>query len=91
MSVCRKLLCAVLVVFPLLFSATPATAEEPTEWSQWRGASRDGSVSGAAWPDDLSTVHRMWRVQLGRGYASPVVARDRPLTCRVCSAIRNEK
>jgi outer membrane protein assembly factor BamB len=44
---------------------------------QWRGRSRDGSASGfvrpAAWPDTLT---RRWRVEVGEGYASPLVVGD---------------
>jgi outer membrane protein assembly factor BamB len=48
------------------------------EWTQWRGPARDGSVSAknapAAWPQSLQ---RSWRVEIGEGYSSPVVAAGR--------------
>lgn len=48
------------------------------EWTQWRGPARDGSVSGknvpAKWPE---TLQRAWRVEIGEGYSSPVVAGGR--------------
>jgi outer membrane protein assembly factor BamB len=48
------------------------------EWTQWRGPARDGSVSAkntpAAWPEALQ---RSWRVEIGEGYSSPVVAGGR--------------
>jgi len=48
------------------------------DWSQWRGPSRDGVVPAtsapAAWPESL---RRLWRVEIGEGYASPVVSRGR--------------
>ena len=57
----------------LLFLAT--TAANAQEWTQWRGPARDGSVSSknapAAWPEALK---RTWRVEIGEGYSSPVVA-----------------
>jgi len=48
------------------------------DWTQWRGPSRDGLVPAAstpsAWPESL---RRLWRVEIGEGYASPVVSRGR--------------
>jgi len=59
----------------LFLAATSASAQE---WTQWRGPSRDGSVSGknvpAAWPESLK---KSWRVEVGEGYSSPVVAAGR--------------
>ena len=44
------------------------------DYPQWRGANRDGSASGFVppqqWPDVLT---RRWRVEVGEGYASPLV------------------
>lgn len=46
------------------------------EWNQWRGPSRDGLVPAtstpSSWPESL---RRLWRVDIGEGYASPVVSR----------------
>lgn len=48
------------------------------DWTQWRGPTRDGLVpaksSPSAWPESL---RRLWRVEIGEGYASPVVSRGR--------------
>jgi outer membrane protein assembly factor BamB len=59
----------------LLLAATAASAQE---WTQWRGPARDGSVSAkdtpAVWPEALK---RSWRVEIGEGYSSPVVANGR--------------
>lgn len=59
----------------LLTSAITINAQE---WTQWRGPTRDGSVSGknvpAKWPESLQ---RAWRVEIGEGYSSPVVAGGR--------------
>jgi outer membrane protein assembly factor BamB len=56
----------------LLLATTAANAQE---WTQWRGPARDGSVSAknapAVWPEALK---RTWRVEIGEGYSSPVVA-----------------
>jgi outer membrane protein assembly factor BamB len=49
------------------------------DWNQWRGPNRDGTFSGAtlpaAWkPDSLA---KQWRLTVGEGHASPVIAGDR--------------
>ncbi|HEX5965126.1 MAG TPA: PQQ-binding-like beta-propeller repeat protein [Pyrinomonadaceae bacterium] len=62
----------------LMVLALAAVAARAQEWTQWRGPARDGSVSGknvpAAWPESLK---RSWRVEIGEGYSSPVVANGR--------------
>jgi outer membrane protein assembly factor BamB len=59
----------------IFFAASLASAQD---WTQWRGPARDGLVSAksapAAWPESLK---RSWRVEIGEGYSSPVVARGR--------------
>jgi outer membrane protein assembly factor BamB len=59
----------------LLTSAITANAQE---WTQWRGPARDGSVSGknvpSKWPESFQ---QSWRVEIGEGYSSPVVAGGR--------------
>lgn len=56
----------------------PAAAQQTnSDWPQWRGANRDGSASFAApasWPDQLT---RRWQVDVGLGYAAPIVVGDR--------------
>lgn len=68
-----KLVIGVLI---LLLGVAPGAAGQ--EWTQWRGPGRDGFVSEknapAAWPDKLQ---RTWRVEIGEGYSSPVVANGR--------------
>jgi len=61
----------------LILTLAPAlTAAQ--DWSGWRGPHRDGtaSVAGvpARWPDALE---RVWRVEVGPGHSSPVVAGGR--------------
>jgi len=62
----------------LLFLLGVAPVAVGQEWTQWRGPGRDGFVSEknapAAWPDKLQ---RSWRVEIGEGYSSPVVANGR--------------
>jgi outer membrane protein assembly factor BamB len=53
------------------------------EWTQWRGPTRDGIVTGAEWPDKLegSSLKEVWRIDnLGPTYSGPVVAPDRIFT-----------
>lgn len=48
------------------------------DWVQWRGPGRNGVASGfsvpAAWPE---TLVQKWRIEVGTGYASPIVVGDR--------------
>jgi len=48
-----------------------------TDWPQWRGPKRDGSVLAALpaqWPDALK---KRWETPVGSGHASPVVSANR--------------
>lgn len=49
-----------------------------SDWTQWRGPNRNGIAAGfsvpSAWPDNLV---QKWRVEVGTGYASPIVVGDR--------------
>jgi outer membrane protein assembly factor BamB len=55
-----------------------AAACAAQEWTQWRGPGRDGVVPAfrepAAWPGKLNLK---WRVKVGEGHSSPVVASGR--------------
>lgn len=68
-----KLLSQIAVVVAALGLSQTAYGQD---WSQWRGPARDGSVPAASapanWPASLRPV---WRIEIGEGYASPVVAR----------------
>ena len=63
---------------PFIFVFFVAATVNAQEWTQWRGPARDGSVSAknvpAAWPESWQ---RSWRVEIGEGYSSPVVAGGR--------------
>lgn len=65
-----------LVAATLLALLAPSAGAE--EWPQWRGPDRDGHAPmfevPATWPDAPSEV---WKVEVGEGYASPVVTDDR--------------
>jgi outer membrane protein assembly factor BamB len=48
------------------------------DWPQWRGAKRDGEVTSfrepSSWP---KTLTERWKVEVGTGYATPVLVGDR--------------
>jgi len=48
------------------------------DWAQWRGPNRDGVVKDfvapAKWPEKLKLI---WKTEVGSGYSSPVVSKDR--------------
>ena len=71
----RKSIPFITVVFVFFVAGSSVSGQE---WTQWRGPSRDGSVSAknapAAWPESLK---KSWRVEVGEGYSSPVVAAGR--------------
>jgi outer membrane protein assembly factor BamB len=54
------------------------SAQSPADWTQWRGPNRDGSVPSfaapAAWPEVLTS---RWSVDVGFGYATPLVVGNR--------------
>lgn len=66
---------AILIIACLEVIARVAHAQD---WTQWRGANRDGVVKDfiapTAWPKELKQV---WRTPVGSGYSSPVVSKGR--------------
>jgi outer membrane protein assembly factor BamB len=58
-----------------------------TDWPQWRGPNRDGVVvsftAPNTWPDQLT---RKWRVDVGLGYATPILVGN-----RVCMFSRRDE
>jgi outer membrane protein assembly factor BamB len=70
---------ACLIVTLLIASAIVLDAQRPSlDYTQWRGQQRDGSASGfvepKTWPAALT---RHWKVEVGEGYATPLVIGDR--------------
>ena len=63
-----------VMMWPLAAYAVGNAQVNPRDYPQWRGRDRDGSASGFVqpprWPDALT---RRWRVEVGEGYASPLV------------------
>src|SRR5262245_60743931 len=52
-------------------------AATDTDWPQWRGPRRDGSIGAALpaqWPEALK---KRWETPVGAGHASPVVSGNR--------------
>jgi outer membrane protein assembly factor BamB len=67
---------AIVAAAVLSGSATSAApASDPRDYTQWRGEHRDGAASAfaapKAWPDTLT---RRWKIDVGEGYATPLVA-----------------
>jgi outer membrane protein assembly factor BamB len=57
--------------------AGAAAQSSPQDYPQWRGLNRDGAASAfaapASWPEKLT---RRWKVDVGVGYATPLVVGD---------------
>ena len=65
-----------------LFILLNAALLPAADWPQWRGPTRDGQFTGAAWPQKLDTNHlqQIWRAELGPSYSGPIVSGDRVFT-----------
>ena len=63
------------VVVLLVVGFAPVAAQD---WPQWRGPARDGLIRAfrepASWP---MTLTKRWNVEVGTGYATPLVVGDR--------------
>lgn len=68
---------AAVALAPQLLRACPQKpAASGTDWPQWRGPRRDGSVDAALpaqWPEALK---QRWETPVGSGHGSPVVSGD---------------
>ena len=62
-----------LAMCVMIFCATPNHAQD---WTQWRGANRDGNspAISSQWP---RTLTEEWKVTVGVGHSSPVVAKGK--------------
>ena len=67
-----RILCTVIAAWACVIASHAQNAA--LDYTQWRGQQRDGSVSAfvepATWPETLT---RRWRVEVGDGYATPVI------------------
>ncbi len=73
----RKTLCVLCVSVSLWLAYVTASAQSGGTWPQWRGPSRDGVAEAkapATWP---ATLTQKWKVAIGSGYATPIVANGR--------------
>lgn len=62
----------------VLFLALPSFVLGGSEWNQWRGPNRDGSVAAFEAPKVFpAELKKVWSVEVGIGYSSPVVSGDR--------------
>jgi outer membrane protein assembly factor BamB len=61
-----------------LAAASFLSAQTNADWTQWRGPNRDGAVPSfaapATWPEALTS---RWSVDVGLGYATPLVVDNR--------------
>lgn len=76
---CRSIVLAVLILIALPVACTRQRSSDTVDpWTGWLGPKRDGWVSGfqppSPWPE---TMKPAWRVEVGTGYASPLVAGSR--------------
>jgi outer membrane protein assembly factor BamB len=70
---------ALIIAVAATCLASPGRAQAPSgDWTEWRGPSRNGVIASFTaprqWPDAL--VQR-WKVDVGLGYATPLVVGDR--------------
>ncbi len=66
------------VVFIALLVLAFQSGSAAQDWPQWRGPNRDGTVvsfqAPGAWPETLT---QRWSVEIGEGYATPLLVDDR--------------
>ena len=72
----RPIVFSCAAVAALIGSAAAMMAQDPPQdYPQWRGHNRDGAASAFAKPDSWPDALRLrWRVEVGEGYATPLVA-----------------
>jgi len=65
------------IIIAIVLSVS-AQSPPAREWTQWRGPNRDGIVPAAQVPADWPVAFgSAWRVEVGEGYSSPIVAGTR--------------
>jgi outer membrane protein assembly factor BamB len=68
----------------ILLACDLVPADEPSvaTWLQWRGPTRDGQVTGAAWPASLgeANLKQVWRIELPPSYSGPIATETAVIT-----------
>lgn len=72
----RLISIGMLFLIATLFQVGSLNGQEPVNWNQWRGPSRDGLVEGSSWPKSLDekVLTKLWRVELAPSYSGPIVS-----------------
>lgn len=65
-----KTLCALLLLSALTVSAA-------TDWNRFRGPNGSGVAETSGLPDKVTADNTLWKVELGKGWSSPVLWQDR--------------
>ncbi|MFT4546383.1 MAG: outer membrane protein assembly factor BamB [Verrucomicrobiales bacterium] len=63
----------------LAATALQLAAAPPSEWNQWRGPNRDGTLpSKASWPDSVQSdkLVKIWSQELAEGYSGPILSKN---------------
>ncbi len=68
---------AMLFLWDLKAAKSPQTM---ATWEQWRGPYRNGEAPGTEWPQKLDGIKALWRVELDKGYSTPIVTASRVFT-----------
>ena len=67
-----------VLVMTACLSITLLAQNAGTDWPQWRGPHRDGTLTSftepKAWPE---TLMQRWKITVGEGYATPIVVGNR--------------
>jgi outer membrane protein assembly factor BamB len=62
------------MLIPIFITLFAAAAPAAVEWGQWRGPNRDGAGAVRGAQASTTPLVRRWRVEVGSGQSSPVVA-----------------
>jgi outer membrane protein assembly factor BamB len=69
---------SIALIFAVSGLTAIVSAQNALDWPQWRGPNRDGTLASfaepKAWPENLT---RQWKVEVGTGYATPIVVGNR--------------
>jgi outer membrane protein assembly factor BamB len=74
----RTAIGAIVSLALVLGSSTLLVSQGSLDWAQFRGPNRNGLATAfsepRSWPEQLT---RKWKIEVGEGYATPIVVRDR--------------